>query len=241
MPLYVLCILALIVAVLYSTVGHGGASGYLAAMALAGMAPAEMKPTALALNILVAGLGSIRYLRAGQFEWRVFWPCAVGSIPFAFLGGSHATPDQLYKRLLAGFLILAAIALLLPRPEDRDPKPFPPLAGVTIGAAIGYVSGLIGVGGGIFLSPILILSGWVRTRSASGISALFILVNSIAGLAGNAASLKALPSSLPWLALAAFVGGLLGTELGSKRLAPQGLRIVLCAVMLLASWKLATA
>lgn len=241
MPLYVLCVLALVVAVLYSTVGHGGASGYLAAMALAGMGPAEMKPTALALNVLVAGLGSIRYLRAGQFEWKVFWPCALGSIPFAFLGGGHSTPDQLYKRLLAGFLVLAAIALLLPRPDDRQPKPFPPLAGVVIGAAIGYVSGLIGVGGGIFLSPVLILSGWVKTRSASGIAALFILVNSATGLAGNAASLKALPSSLPWLALAAFAGGLIGTHLGSTRLAPSGLRMVLGAVMLLASWKLATA
>ena len=238
MPVYVLVLLAFIVAVLYSTVGHGGASGYLAAMTLAGMAPAVMKPTALALNILVAGMGSGRYIHAKCFDWKVFWPCALGSIPLAFLGGGASTPDALYKKLLGVFLVLAAIALLLPRPSDKEPRPFPLWAGVAIGAAIGYVSGLIGVGGGIFLSPILILSGWAQTRVACGISALFILVNSVAGLLGNIASVKSLPSILPWLALAAFIGGIIGTELGTRRLSPNWIRFVLCAVMLVAAAKL---
>ena len=238
MPLYLLVILAFVVAVLYSTVGHGGASGYLAAMTLAGMTPAVMKPTALALNVLVAGLGSARYIHAKCFDWNVFWPCALGSIPMAFIGGGAATPDALYKKLLGVFLVLAAIALLLPRPNDQAPRPFPWWAGIVIGAGIGYISGLIGVGGGIFLSPILILTGWAQTRIALGISALFILVNSIAGILGNLASVQSLPPILPWLAIAAFLGGVLGTELGARRLSPSWIRFVLCAVMVIAAAKL---
>ncbi|MBV6504128.1 MAG: hypothetical protein AKCLJLPJ_02228 [Fimbriimonadales bacterium] len=240
MQIEFLALLAFGVAVLYSSVGHGGASGYLAAMALAGMAPAEMKPTALALNILVAGLGTFRFLRAGLFEWRAFWPCAVGSIPFAFLGGATVTADVTYKRILAVVLVLVAIALVTPIAKDRGGRTMPVWIGVGIGIVIGFVSGLIGVGGGIFLSPIIILSGWASTRATSGIAALFILVNSVAGLAGNLASLKALPDSLPWLAAAAFVGGLIGTELGARRLTPQWLRMLLSVVMVIAAFKLAT-
>lgn len=234
-----LALFAFAVAVLYSAVGHGGASGYLAAMALAGMAPAEMKPTALALNVLVAGLGTARYLRAGLFDWRVFWPCAVGSIPFAFLGGATLTADVTYKRILAVVLVLVAVALVTPIAKERGGRAMPIWIGIAVGIIIGFVSGLIGVGGGIFLSPIIILSGWASTRKTSGISALFILVNSVAGLAGNLASLQDLPNSLPWLAVAAFAGGLVGTELGTRRLAPQWLKMLLSVVLVIAAFKLA--
>lgn len=243
MPLYGLIPLTLVAAVLYSTVGHGGASGYLAAMALAGMPPGEMKPTALALNLLVSGLGAYRFIRAKCFDWKVFWPCALGSVPMAYLGGLAATTDEVYELLLAGFLVISATALLLPRPENRPERRFLWWAGALIGSAIGYVSGLIGVGGGIFLSPILILSGWTHTRTASGIAAPFIFVNSGAGLFGdyvrNNASVSHLSPILPWLAIAAFVGGLIGTELGARRLAPSWLRVVLSGVMLVAAGKLA--
>lgn len=230
--------LALIVAVLYSSVGHGGASGYLAAMALAGMAPASMKPTALVLNLLVAGLGSIRYIRQGCFRLDRFWPFALGSIPFAFIGGATVTGADTYKRVLGVVLVLTAIALLLPRKGETGDRRLSIVIAVLTGAGIGFVSGLIGVGGGIFLSPLLILTGWATTRQTLGISSLFILVNSAAGLAGHLSSLQSLPGLTPWLTAAAFIGGLIGTELGARRLTPGWVRILLAIVLLLASLKL---
>ena len=236
--LILLASLAFGVAVLYSSVGHGGASGYLAAMALVGMLPAQMKPTALILNLLVAGTGSFRYIRAGHFKWGSFWPFAVASVPFAFLGGSTGTTDELYKRTLGAVLVVAALALALPRREPTYERAAPILAATIIGAGMGYVSGLIGVGGGIFLSPLLILAGWATVKQTLGISAFFILVNSAAGLAGHLSSVENLPPSAPWLAAAAFAGGLIGSELGARRLTPQWVRYLLCAVLLIAAGKL---
>lgn len=226
------------VAMLYSSVGHGGASGYLAAMGLIGMAPEQMKPTALVLNLLVAGVGTLRYVRSDCFSWGSFWPFAVGSIPFAFLGGSHQLAPRVYQQVLGVVLILAAAGMIVRLRRQEQTRSFPIPAGIAIGAAIGYVSGLIGVGGGIFLSPILILTRWAATKQTLGIAALFILVNSFAGLLGHIESVRHLPDIAAYIAVAALAGGLLGSWLGAKRLATPALRVLLAAVLLTASFKL---
>lgn len=225
-------------AVLYSAVGHGGASGYLASMAIMGVAPAAMKPAALLLNVLVAGASSIRYVRQECFSWRVFWPFALTSIPFSFLGGATSPPEDLYRRALGGVLVVAAIGLLSSRKEERPAREVPVWLGCVCGAAIGLVSGLIGVGGGIFLSPLLILAGWATTRTTLGVSALFILVNSIAGLAGHWSSIRAVPQEIVFLVPVAFIGGLIGSGLGVKRLPPAWVRSLLSLVLLIAAGKL---
>ena len=226
------------VALLYSSVGHGGASGYLAAMALVGLAPEEMKPTALLLNVLVSAVGSIRFIRAGYFNFRLFLPFAVSSIPFALFGGMTGTSDDLYKKFLGAALCLAAAMLALPRQEVTLKREVNTGLAIVIGAAIGYVSGLIGIGGGVFLSPLLILFGWATTKETLGISAPFILVNSIAGLAGHLSVLPHLSTSTPWLAGAAFVGGVIGSGLAAKKLVPQAIRLLLVVVLFLAAGKL---
>ena len=173
-----------IAAILYSSVGHGGASGYLAAMALFGIDPAVMKPTALVLNIIVAAIATIKFERAGCFDKSLFWPFALGSIPCAFLGGSIVLPTQLYKPILGLVLLYAAAKLGFNRSGSKtlQPKVLPLWLSIGLGMAIGLLSGLTGVGGGIFLSPLLLLMGWATMKQAAGVSAAFILVNSIAGL-----------------------------------------------------------
>lgn len=238
MDLWLLLLLASGVAALYSLVGHGGASGYLAVMALAGMAPSHMKPTALMLNVLVAGLGTWRYVRAGCFRWNAFWPFAVASIPAAFAGGAVVATGDWYRKVLGVLLVITAVALLIPRPAETAHKNMPLWAGLVSGGVIGFLSGLIGIGGGIFLSPLLILAGWASTRETLGISALFILVNSYAGLLPQLRTLQQLPFELLFLAPAAFVGGLIGTELGARRLPPVWVRYALSAVLVIAGVKL---
>lgn len=209
-------------------------------MAIAGMAPEEMKPTALVLNILVAGLGSLRFIRAGHFRWQSFWPFAVASIPAALIGGLSATSDDLYRRILGVALCLVALALLLPRKERQSGRNPNLLVALGCGALIGYLSGLIGIGGGVFLSPLLILAGWATTKETLGISALFILVNSVSGLAGHLSSLSNLPAVTPWLAGAAFMGGAIGSGIASKWLVPHWLLKILVIVLLIAAAKLLT-
>lgn len=226
------------VALLYASVGHGGASGYLAVMGLIGMSGAQMKPTALVLNLLVAGVGSVRYIRSGCFNWRTFRPFALGSIPFAFIGGSQQLSDPLYKRILGTVLVLAAISMFSRWKNEREPIAPPVAAGVAVGAIIGFVSGLVGVGGGIFLSPILILSRWATTKQTLGIASLFILVNSAAGLLGDLHKVQSLPSSAIYFAPAAFLGGLVGSWFGARKLNTPGLRVLLAAVLLVASIKM---
>lgn len=234
----VLLLLTFCVAVLYSSVGHGGASGYLAAMSLIGMSHSVMKPTALVLNLLVAGLGSYRYLREGCFSWKTFWPFALGSIPFAFIGGGTTPPEDVYKRILGFALIVAAAGMLWRGRQDRPQRPLPLFVAILIGVGIGYVSGLIGVGGGIFLSPILILLGWATTRETLGIAALFIFVNSVAGLAGHASGLRNLPNISIYLGAAALAGGVVGTHLGTKKFGIAGVRWALTLVLGIAAVKL---
>ena len=205
-------------AVLYSSVGHGGSSAYIAMMALFGVAPATMKPTALVLNLVVSSLGVVRYLRAGLFRWRVVWPFLIGALPLAWLGGSIVLPGHWYRPLVGVILWLSAIRMLWPRPlaaqsETSDP---PILPAIIAGAAIGFLAGLTGTGGGIFLSPLLLFMAWSAPKPASGVAALFILLNSAAGLLGNMGSLAALSPNLPLFAVAALAGGLIGTTLGIR-------------------------
>ena len=232
----------LAVAALFSSVGHAGASGYLATMALVGVAPETMRPTALALNILVGGIVTLRFHVAGLIEWRAVLPFLVGSIPLAFVGGAVLLPATQY-RLLVGVVLLVAAARLFRTAGTGDPEgaaesrvPLVPALGV--GAGIGLLAGLSGTGGGVFLTPLLLFLGWAPARVAAGISAAFVLANSLAGLAGNVTSLGALPAALPlWLAAVA-VGGVVGAELGARRLGVPTLRRALAAVLVVAALKL---
>jgi len=235
----ILIVLAVfIVAILYSSVGHGGASGYLAVMALLGVAPGITRPTALVLNVFVASIGTIQFYRAGFFSWRIFLPFAVTSIPFAFIGGMIQLPASVYKIILGAVLILAAMRLAWKfTPDSNIEAPKIWLASL-IGAIMGLLSGLIGVGGGIFLTPVLLLMNWAETKQAAGISAMFILVNSIAGLTGNYSQVSKLPSNVWFWIAAAVVGGIIGSTLGSTRFNSLTLRRVLAFVLLFAGVKL---
>ena len=226
------------IALLYSTVGHAGASGYIAAMTLLGLAPAAIKPTALALNIVVATIGSIQFWRAGHFSWTLFWPFALMSVPLAFLGGYFSLPTQVLKVLLGVVLLFSAARLLLRPPQEADVHA-PPLGGSLVaGGAIGLLAGLTGTGGGIFLTPLLLFMHWARAKQAAAVSALFILVNSVAGLAGNISSAGAVPTFAWILAAAAGLGGLLGSYMGSRRFDPLLIKRCLAVVLAVAGFKL---
>lgn len=228
-----------LIAALYAAVGHGGASGYLAIMALAGVAPAVMKPTALTLNLAVSLLGTVMFCRAGHFAWRLFWPFAAVSIPGAFLGGRIEVPAGVFHGIVAAALGFGALRLLLPAPAVGATRPAPVVVIVIAGMAIGLLSGLIGVGGGIFLTPLLLLFRWAEPKTAAAVSAPFIFVNSAAGLAGHAASLHQLPAAWPWLALTVVAGGLLGARWGSRVAGAAQLRPALAVVLIIAAVKLA--
>ena len=227
------------IALLYSTVGHAGASGYLAAMALFGMAPLVMKPTALTLNIIVALIGTVRFYRAGFFSWRTFWPFAVASIPAAYIGGSLTLPISIYKSIVGIVLLYSAVRLFwsADSADNKKTSLVPIWMALMVGAAIGLLSGLTGVGGGIFLSPVLLLMHWAKTKETSGVSAAFILVNSIAGLLGHVTTIS-FPNEIIYWAPAALIGGWIGTELGTKVLPVFNIRRWLSVVLVLAGLKL---
>lgn len=227
-------------AALYSSVGHGGASAYIALMALAGLAPAEIRPVALVLNILVAGLGAFRYVRAGRFDWNIFWPFAVTAIPAAFFAGRVEVPEEVYRPLLAVALTAAAVRYLLwPQIDALKPSKAPGKAvALAVGAALGVLAGLTGIGGGVYLSPLLVFAGWADPKRATGIAACFIVVNSLAGLAGRWTSLLTLPAFLPWFALAAAIGAMIGTTLSLQRLNKAGVLRVLGVVLGIAAFAL---
>ena len=226
-------------AALYTSVGHAGASAYIALMALFGLAPAVMRPTALALNIIAASVTSFRYTRAGLFRWRTLWPFLLGAVPFAFLGGSVQLPSAYYRPLVGVILLLSGARLLWPRElqSNRAPRDAPIWAGILCGIAIGFLSGLTGTGGGIFLSPILLFLGWSDTRTASGVAAVFILCNSIAGLLGNVAIVKALPADLWLYAIAVTLGAITGSTFGIRWRPPMILK-ALGVVLIVAGLKL---
>jgi hypothetical protein len=233
-----IALLFFLAALLYASVGHGGASAYLAVMALLGVAPAVMKPTALVLNILVSGIGTVLFYRAGSFSWRTFWPFALGSAPLAFAGGLLTLPMDWYRPVV-GLVLLYAAWRLWPRAASLPlERALPRGLALGLGMGIGFLSGLTGVGGGIFLSPLLLLARWADPRQTAGVSAAFILVNSVAGLLGHLADAAALPPMLPWWATAAGVGGLAGAWWGSHRLPPTSLRRLLALVLVVAALKM---
>jgi uncharacterized membrane protein YfcA len=235
-----LAILFFVGAALYSSVGHGGASSYLAVMGLFGFAAEVMKPTALALNILVAAIATLKFHRASLFSWKLFWPFAVASIPAAFVGGAMTLPGRWYKVLVGVVLLYAAVWMFRSamRPIANEPRTAPLWAAILAGAAIGFLSGLTGVGGGIFLSPLLLYAGWAETRATSGVAAPFIFVNSVAGLLGHFSSVAQLPANLPLWGIAAVAGGWVGATYGSRKAPAPVLRQLLSLVLVVAGAKL---
>lgn len=232
----------LLAATLYSSVGHAGGSGYLAAMALFAVAPEQMKPAALVLNILVAVIATTRFVLAKAFDLRLFLPLAIASAPLAFVGGAWTLPGKWYKILVAIALFAAAFRLAYPsKAQERELVAPPWWQTVGLGAGIGLLSGLTGVGGGIYLTPVILFASWARPREASGVSAAFILVNSVAGLAGRWQAAPAFPTQLPYWAAAAVAGGLAGSHLGVKKFGSAGLKRALAVVLVIAAFKLAFA
>lgn len=232
------------VAVLYSSVGHAGASGYIASMTLLGFAPEQVRPTALALNLLVGGIGLFRWWRGGHVRWRNVLPFVLASAPAAFLSAQIRLPKESWSLLLGIVLLVAAIGVFrnATHAESEDAatqgRKVPWLPGLLAGASIGVLSGLTGTGGAIFLTPLLLFAHWMPTREASGTSVAFVWINSLTGLAGLLHSGQSLPTMLPlWLGVVA-LGALLGTQLGLQWLPVRGLRRALGVVLLIAAAKL---
>jgi uncharacterized protein len=232
-------ILLFIVAFLYASVGHGGASGYLALMALFNFSPAVMKPTALLLNLFVSMVSFIQFYRGKYFRWKLFVPLIVFSIPMAFLGGRMAIQDPVYKTILGYFLIIPICRFLFFKNTDpKDMKPANNYLLLLLGAVIGFLSGMIGIGGGIILSPILLLLKWTNQKQTAAISALFIFVNSAAGLAGQFTKGIYLNTEMIGYVAVAFAGGLCGAYMGSIKFPQTVLKNLLAFVLMIAAWKL---
>ena len=232
-------LLLFIVALLYASVGHGGASGYLALMAIYGFAPEVMKPTALILNLFVSLTSFILFYKGGHFKWKLFLPFALASIPLSFIGGTIALDAHIYKKVL-GIILLFPVArfFLYPNTDDKDLTTANLAVSLVVGASIGFLSGLIGIGGGIILSPILLLLNWTNQKQTAAISALFIFVNSLSGLAGQIShGIHIQPQMLSFVAVA-FAGGIVGSWLGSLKFNQQVLKYTLAVVLLMASVKL---
>jgi len=223
-----------LIAFLYSTVGHAGASGYIAMMTLWGIAPTTIRPTALVLNILVASIGAFQFWRAGHFNWKLFWPFALFSIPAAYFGG-YLQPSASVLRILIGVVLLFSAVRLVLRRSD-PPETFAPSrpTSISVGAGLGFLSGLTGTGGGIFLTPLLLFCRWAHIRQAAAVSALFIWVNSVAGLVGYFTRVHSVPSLGLTLALAAIIGGIVGSHLGSRRFAVRVISLFLATVLFIA-------
>lgn len=236
----ILSAIILVVAILYSSVGQGGASAYLAAMGVFSLAPVVMKPTALILNILVAGIGSISYYRTGAFEPNIFWPFVLGSIPMAWWGSTIPASPLIYKFILGTILIFTSCWVLSKKNNQKNKikKSFFPLK-VALGGVIGFLAGFTGIGGGVLLSPILILNHWAEPRKTSGIAAAFIFVNSIVGILGHLSVSQFPPSFICYFIVAAGIGGLIGSFLGSKKLTGKSIKKVLAIILLLAGIQLA--
>jgi uncharacterized membrane protein YfcA len=227
-----------VIAFLYSSVGHAGASGYIAVMTLWGITPTVIRPTALVLNILVASIGAFQFWRAGHFSWKLFWPFALLSIPAAYFGG-YLQPSASVLQILIGLvLFFSAVRLIFRRADPAEiVTPSRPTA-ISVGAGLGFLSGLTGTGGGIFLTPLLLFCRWAYIRQAAAVSALFILVNSIAGLVGYFTKVHSIPSLGFILAAAAVIGGTVGSHLGSRRFAVRVISLFLATVLLIAGTKL---
>ena len=232
-------VLLFIIAMLYASVGHGGASGYLALMALFSYAPDTMRPTALILNLFVSFTSFLQYYRGGHFRWKLFWPFAIASIPAAFIGGMIVMDAKLYKIIL-GILLLFSVVRLggMKFEESKNENQQSFVLSLIIGGIIGILSGMIGIGGGIILSPVILLLHWANMKQTAAVSAIFILVNSIAGLAGLFTRSFHFSPDMAWMIVVAFVGGLTGSYIGAMKFKGEFLRKVLAFVLLIASIKL---
>ncbi|MFN6943453.1 MAG: sulfite exporter TauE/SafE family protein [Cytophagaceae bacterium] len=231
--------LLFIVAYLYASVGHGGASGYLAVMGICAISPVFMKSSALILNIFVAGITSYSFIKNGHFKWKLFYPFALMSIPAAFIGASYTLNDLWYKKLLALCLIIAALRIIFtPKDHTEEIKQIPLPAALCAGAAIGLLSGMLGIGGGILLSPLILFLKWGRFKEAAATSAVFIWINSIAGIAGVWKTGIQLPENFYiWIAVA-LAGGLAGSYWGSFVANYSRLKFVLSSILIFATIKL---
>ena len=239
MAIEIFYIILFFVAFLYSAVGHGGASGYLALMVLYGVTPQEMKPTALVLNLFVSLTSFIQYYRGGHFSRKLFIPIAIVSVPLAFIGGMLTVEEHIYKRVLGMLLLFPVIRFFFFRNvEDNELKPHNVSVAMATGGVVGLLSGMIGIGGGIILSPILLLLKWTNQKQTAAISAAFIFVNSIAGLGGMLTQGVSFTKNMMMYIVVAFTGGLLGAYLGSKKFNQNVLKYVLATVLLVASYKL---
>ncbi len=238
-PELLIPLLLFIVAFLYASVGHGGASGYIAVLTLMGIPMIEYKPVVLVLNTLIAGTAFIQFHRAGYFRWQLAWPFLLTSIPMAYAGSQFTTPEHLYKLLLGLALIFPIIRLLGGAPREKDHhQPLIPWQAMVWGAVIGFASGFLNIGGGIFLSPLIILLAWGNAKDAAAVSSLFIVCNSLAGLAAAGVRIDALQGKAAYWIGAAFCGGLLGAWLGSHRFHVLTVRYILSAVLCIAAVKL---
>lgn len=232
------CASLLVVAFLYSAVGHAGASGYIAVLTLFGYTAEVIRPVALVLNIAVATIGTIQFARAGHFSCKLFWPFAILAVPLAFLGGYITLPTHVLKVLIGVVLLFSAIRFAVKSGADPEVHAPPTAAAIAVGGGLGMLAGLTGTGGGIFLTPVLIFMKWAKTKQASAVSALFILVNSAAGLAGNFSATKAFPTFALSFAGVAIVGGTFGSYLGSRTLDVTIIKRLLAIVLLIAGLKL---
>jgi len=237
---YVTAGLIFLGAILYSSVGHGGASSYIAIMAIMGTPIASIKPIGLVLNIIVSSVASYRFIKNKLFSLKVFFPVAVGSIPAAFLGGYIHLPSEAYRSLVGIILIFAGLQFLFnifKNFEKKSNHPVNFLMGIFAGIIIGFVSGLTGTGGGIFLSPLIVFLGWTSVKGASGTAAAFILFNSVAGLLGNITSIHLIPDTIFLYAFAVLVGVFIGTQLGIKIFNESFMKKTLGLVLLIAGLK----
>lgn len=231
-----------VAAILYSSVGHGGASGYIAIMALFSLSPDVIRPIALSLNVVVAGFATWRFSRAGYVDWRSAIPVILASMPLAFIGGSIELPGSVYRPLLGTLLVLSAGYMVWfvtrsPQFYDDAKRRLPLIGSVSAGGTIGLFSGLSGIGGGVLLSPLFVISGWAGARQTAGIAAVFIFFNSLAGLAGNLTNVSSIPGQLlPW-ALLVFVGSIVGTGLGVRSLPVKPLVFILALAVLISGLK----
>jgi uncharacterized membrane protein YfcA len=230
-----------LIAALYASVGQAGGTGYIALMGLGGFSPEVIKPTALALNVLVALLATVRFARARVLTWRSYYPFAILGAPFSVLGGTVHLPAAIYAPIVGGLLLLAAVLTIraAPRPENPDRVLAPPFVpSLLAGASMGFVSGVTGVGGGIFLAPLVLALGWATMRQTAAISAIFNLLNSAFALVGTLAIHHAMPAALPWWLLAVGLGGLVGSWLAVHKAPPSALRHVLAALLIAAGVRL---
>jgi len=229
----------LILAFLYSSVGHAGASGYIAAMTLAGVAVPEIRPAALMMNLGVAVFGIWHFVRGKHLKWSLTWPFLIASIPFAYLGGRIPIPSTTLNLILGGVLLFSAIRFLIPgHPDDSETKPPPLRFSLPAGAALGLLAGLTGTGGGIFLTPLLLVAGWASPKTAAATSIVFIAGNSLSGLIGFSASDQPVPWHLTSLLPFALVGGFAGSRMGSFHFSSDTVRRMLSIVLFVASAKL---